>query len=161
MIKNRIFFRSPDDAFITHRGLFQAVRSYLHFSQLSAWYSSSKGEQPKNVLFRITIPGETFASKFVCSSPPEEHFFPAAAVGRTSSVHVAVRSMPRSDVVPKVICPHTMQQKTVDKKEEGEEITAEEVATSGQARTMVGTEAFGEETKLAIAGSLAWREVNK
>ena len=27
---------------ITSHGLFQAVRSYLHFSQLSAWYSSSR-----------------------------------------------------------------------------------------------------------------------
>ena len=28
---------------ISSHGLFQAVRSYLHFSQLSAWYSSSRG----------------------------------------------------------------------------------------------------------------------
>ena len=94
-------FRSGRDSahYISAHGLFQAVRSYLHFSQLSAWFASSRGEQPKNVLFRITIPGETFASKFAApaagKAAPEEHFFPAAAVGRSSSVHVSVRSMPR------------------------------------------------------------------
>ncbi len=61
---------------LSSRGLFQAVRSYLHFSQLCAWFSSSGGERPKNVLYRITIPGETFSSKF--KSPPEEHSFPPA-----------------------------------------------------------------------------------
>ena len=61
---------------IASKGLFQAVRSYLHFSELSAWYSSSAGEKPKNVLYRITIPGETFASKF--PREPEEHIFPEA-----------------------------------------------------------------------------------
>lgn len=62
---------------ISSQGLFQAVRSYLHFSQLSAWYSNSKGQEPKNVLYRITIPGETFSSKFSCK--PEEHTFPSAS----------------------------------------------------------------------------------
>ena len=52
-------------------------RSYLHFSQLSAWYSSHRGQQPQNVLYRITIPGETFASKFSCR--PEHHSFPSAS----------------------------------------------------------------------------------
>ena len=65
------------DYLITSHGLYQAVRSYLHFSQLSAWYSSSRGQEPKNVLYRITIPGEAFASKFSCK--PEEHYFPSAS----------------------------------------------------------------------------------
>ena len=90
-------FRSGKDAhYINSHSLFQAVRSYLHFSQLSAWLSSSRGEEPKNILFRITIPGETFASKFASNqAAPEEHSFPPAAVGRSSSVHVSVRSIPR------------------------------------------------------------------
>ena len=69
-------FSSPTEQPITSRGLFQAVRSYLHFSQLSAWYSSTKGLEPKNVLYRITIPGENFSTKF--ASKPIEHFFPPA-----------------------------------------------------------------------------------
>lgn len=66
----------PGESYINSRGLFQAVRSYLHFSQLSAWYSGSQGRDPKNVLYRITIPTEAFSSKFAW--PPEEHIFPAA-----------------------------------------------------------------------------------
>ena len=42
--------------------LLQAVRSYLHFSQLSAWYSTTGGASPWNILIRITIPGEEFES---------------------------------------------------------------------------------------------------
>ena len=45
-------------------GLLQAVRSYLHFSQLSAWYSKTTGSKPWNVLIRVTIPGQEFATKF-------------------------------------------------------------------------------------------------
>ncbi len=62
---------------ITPKALFAAVRSYLHFSQLSAWYSSHRGQLPQNVLYRITIPGEAFASKFSCQ--PEHHSFPSAS----------------------------------------------------------------------------------
>lgn len=68
-------YRSSEQP-INSRGLFQAVRSFLHFSQLAAWYSSSKGKEPKNVLYRITIPGETFSTKF--SQAPIEHRFPPA-----------------------------------------------------------------------------------
>ena len=64
------------------------------------------GVQPKNVLYRITIPGEAFASKFSCSQP-EDHVFPAANVGN-SSVHVSVRSLPRREDIPNVRCPHTV-----------------------------------------------------
>ncbi len=71
-----LFSLSPSDHLIDSRGLFQAVRSYLHFSQLSAWLKSSRGENPNNLLFRVTIPGEAFATKF--SLPPEQHFFPRA-----------------------------------------------------------------------------------
>ena len=66
-----------EEHLISSHGLFQAVRSYLHFSQLSAWYSSSRGQNPNNILYRITIPGEAFASKFSCR--PEEHYFPSAS----------------------------------------------------------------------------------
>ena len=41
--------------------LLQAVRSYLHFSQLAAWYSKSGGVEPRNILVRITIPDEAFS----------------------------------------------------------------------------------------------------
>ena len=46
---------------ISSRSLLQAVRSYLHFSQLAAWYSKSGGAEPRNILVRITIPDEAFS----------------------------------------------------------------------------------------------------
>jgi len=60
------------------RSLLQVIRSYLHFSQLAAWLSLSKGDSPKNVLYRITMPGEAFVSKF--PSVHLDHEFPIAGV---------------------------------------------------------------------------------
>jgi len=113
--------------------LLQAVRSYLHFSQLSAWYSKTGGTSPWNILIRITIPGEEFESKF--TQPPETHFFPAAHAGGNSTVAVAVRSLPRTDEIPKVICSHNQQPGTTIAHEE-------------------------EEAKLGIAGALAWQDTS-
>jgi len=112
--------------------LLQAVRSYLHFSQLSAWYSTTGGTSPWNILIRITIPGEEFASKF--TQPPEKHYFPTAWVGGNSSIAVSVRSLPRTDEIPKVVCSHNQPQASSPTVEEE------------------------EESKLGMAGALAWRD---
>jgi hypothetical protein len=80
---------SPSEHQITSRGLFQAVRSFLHFSQLSAWYSSARGQEPKNVFYRITIPGENFSTKFSQTSI-EEHFFPPACKCLTKTIYIWV-----------------------------------------------------------------------
>ncbi|KAJ1519327.1 hypothetical protein ONE63_004626 [Megalurothrips usitatus] len=95
--------RHCDPAPMLARGLIQAVRSQLHFSQLSAWWSSSKGVQPSNVTYRITVPGQAFSSQF--SRPPSEHTFPLASVGKTGSIKVCTRSLPRMDLVPVIHCP--------------------------------------------------------
>jgi hypothetical protein len=58
------------------KSILHAVRSFLHFSQLSAWLALSKGESPKNIMYRVTIPGENFLSKFVQNQSPEYHEFP-------------------------------------------------------------------------------------
>lgn len=79
-------FSSNKSCSMSVRGLFQAVRSQLHFSQLSAWWSSSKGTVPKNVCYRVTLPGEAFASHF--SRPPLEHSFPTAAINSESILKV-------------------------------------------------------------------------
>ena len=139
------------------------MRSYLHFSQLSAWLSSSRGEEPKNILFRITIPGETFASKFASSpataaaagaagAAPQEHSFPPAAVGRSSSVHVSVRSIPRTanSAVPSVICPHKEREGAVAVDAEFDGATP---STSPEEEDAAG--------KVAMVGAAAWRDVNK
>jgi len=112
---------------ITCLSLLQAVRSYLHFSQLSAWYSTTEGATPWNILIRITVPGEEFESKF--TQPPEKHYFPQAGVDGKSIISVSVRSLPRTDKIPKVVCSHNQ----------------------------LGIE-VEEDSKLEIAGSLAWRE---
>ena len=117
---------APSSGHMTGLSLLQAVRSYLHFSQLSAWYSKTGGSQPWNVLMRITIPGEEFSSKF--SRPPEQHYFPPAWGGGNSNISVSVRSLPRTDEIPLVICPHSQE--------------AEEE----------------EESKLGMAGSLTWQD---
>ena len=106
--------------------LLQAVRSYLHFSQLSAWYSKTGGASPWNILVRITIPGEEFGSKF--TQPPEKHTFPPAGGEGKSVIAVSVRSLPRTDKIPMVVCSHNKSVET------------------------------GEESKLEIAGSLACRD---
>jgi hypothetical protein len=113
--------------------LLQAVRSYLHFSQLSAWYSKTGGASPWNILIRVTIPGEEFESKF--TQAPETHYFPAAQAGGNSMIAVAVRSLPRTNEIPKVLCSHNQQT--------GTQIVDEE-----------------EETKLGIAGALEWQDTS-
>ncbi|XP_026287167.2 uncharacterized protein LOC113212601 isoform X2 [Frankliniella occidentalis] len=96
-------FRTSDPAPMLARGLVQAVRSQLHFSQLSAWWSSSKGSRPSNISYRITVPGQVFASQF--SRPPSEHTFPLASVGKNGSIKVCARSLPRMELVPIIHCP--------------------------------------------------------
>ena len=68
--------------------LVQAVRSFLHFSQLSAWLNKSSGSRPQQLLYRVTMPGQAFASKF--ASKPVEHHFPLAHVGRLATHAIKV-----------------------------------------------------------------------
>lgn len=157
------------DYLITSHGLYQAVRSYLHFSQLSAWYSSSRGQEPNNVLYRITIPGEAFASKFSCK--PEEHYFPSANVGRASSVHVSVRSLPRCEEVPRVTCPHNVVSTPHQEYSPLSPITSSssgssEVLSPHAASPIPSSSSSTEdqpgtvqdENKLSMAGALEWRD---
>ncbi|CAG7816618.1 unnamed protein product [Allacma fusca] len=83
------------------RNLLQAVRSFLHFSQLSAWLSLTKGEEPRYIMYRVTMPGEDFASKFVRT--PQDHEFPLANVKNTT-IKVLVKSLPRSERIPHILC---------------------------------------------------------
>ncbi|RXG69201.1 hypothetical protein Avbf_05610 [Armadillidium vulgare] len=98
-----VFDRNMPEALISGWSLVAAVRSFLHFSQLSAWLSASGGSQPPNVLYRLTVTSPVFCSKFVAES--EEHTFPIANVGQDTAIKVVVRSLPRSNRAPKVSCP--------------------------------------------------------
>lgn len=70
--------------------LIQAARSFLHFSQLSAWLNKSSGSRPQQLLYRVTMPGQAFASKF--ASKPVEHHFPLAHVGRLATHAIKVKT---------------------------------------------------------------------
>lgn len=67
--------------------LLAAVRSFLHFSQLSAWLSVSGGRRPPNVLYRLTVTSPVFCSKFL--EEAEEHVFPLAYMGQDTSIKVS------------------------------------------------------------------------
>ncbi|XP_043198980.1 protein FAM214A-like isoform X2 [Amphibalanus amphitrite] len=86
------------------RALLQAVYSYLHFSQLSAWLSRSGGAVPSNVMYRITVPGDAFGTRFA-GGTPQLHTFPTAYLARDRTlVQVSVRALPRCDAVPSIPC---------------------------------------------------------
>lgn len=90
------------DASISPRGLIQAVRSFLYFSQLCAWFSLSGGKSPRNIHYRVCVPGEAFSSKF--SSQPDSHIFPVANIGRNTAMKVQIKYHPRCGEIPSVPC---------------------------------------------------------
>ncbi|XP_055951908.1 atos homolog protein A-like isoform X1 [Argiope bruennichi] len=94
--------RRVPDASISPRGLIQAVRSFLYFSQLCAWYSLTGGKSPQNVHYRVCVPGEAFSSKF--STQPDCHMFPVANIGRNSAMKVLMKCHPRCGEIPTVPC---------------------------------------------------------
>ncbi|KAH6929958.1 hypothetical protein HPB50_007487 [Hyalomma asiaticum] len=95
--------RRIPEATAAPRSLIQAMRSYLHFSQISAWYSLSGGRNPRSIYYRISVPGEAFSSKFLCS--PHVHNFPVAHLGRNASIKVSVKSVPRCpNGIPAIAC---------------------------------------------------------
>lgn len=49
------FLNRSGDRFIEEKTLLLAVRSYVFFSQLSAWLSASHGIVPRNILYRSDI----------------------------------------------------------------------------------------------------------
>ncbi|XP_037081530.1 protein FAM214A-like [Pollicipes pollicipes] len=84
--------------------LLQAVYSYLHFSELSAWLSRSGGARPRNVMYRITVPGDAFGTRFA-GGAPQLHTFPTAYLAKDRTlVQVSVRARPRCDAVPTIPC---------------------------------------------------------
>lgn len=68
------------------QGLYQAVRSRLHFSQVAAWWSRSNGAEPSYIATRIVSHNEDNLSKFRETST--EHTFPLAGNGDGNSIKV-------------------------------------------------------------------------
>ncbi|XP_071780055.1 atos homolog protein A [Centroberyx gerrardi] len=94
--------RQSGDRFIEEKTLLLAVRSYVFFSQLSAWLSASHGIVPRNILYRISAADEELVWQF--SQPPSEHLFPVPNVSQSIALRVRVQSLPRQPTYPTLAC---------------------------------------------------------
>ncbi|XP_064645223.1 atos homolog protein A-like [Lineus longissimus] len=99
--------RKPCVPHVTNWSLFQALRSYLYFSQLSSWLTASKGTKPKYWDVGIVPPGELDVNRF--SQKPDCHNFPIMHISRTSSIKISVLTRPRSQELPRIPCPLSHQ----------------------------------------------------
>ncbi|KAK3570832.1 hypothetical protein QTP86_028014, partial [Hemibagrus guttatus] len=94
--------RQSGDRFIEEKTLLLAVRSYVFFSQLSAWLSASHGIVPRNILYRISAANEELIWNF--SQSPSEHAFPVPNVSHSVALKVRVQSLPRQPKYPVLKC---------------------------------------------------------
>ncbi|XP_029956291.1 atos homolog protein A [Salarias fasciatus] len=94
--------RQSGDRFIEEKTLLLAMRSYVFFSQLSAWLSASHGIVPRNILYRISAADEDVVWQF--SQPPSEHIFPVPNVSQSVALQVRVQSLPRQPTYPTLAC---------------------------------------------------------
>lgn len=83
-----------------------AVRSQLHFSQISAWLSTPENASKltkSNIVHRLSVPGETYElSQF--TSTAIKHDFPPTDIGNGLSLQISLQSLPRTPEVPTVKC---------------------------------------------------------
>lgn len=86
---------------VTGRFLLQAIRSYLHFSQLSSWMITSIGCLPFEVIYRLYAPGETVNYSFKVI--PVVHHFPQSDMTH-ATMKVSVASLPRPQDMPHLTC---------------------------------------------------------
>ncbi|KAL4613346.1 protein FAM214A-like [Arapaima gigas] len=94
--------RQSGDRFIEEKTLLLAVRSYVFFSQLSAWLSASHGIVPRNILYRISAADEELVWHF--SQPPAEHAFPVPNISHSVALKVRIQSLPRQPNYPALKC---------------------------------------------------------
>ncbi|XP_070234020.1 atos homolog protein A isoform X3 [Bos mutus] len=94
--------RQSGDRFIEEKTLLLAVRSFVFFSQLSAWLSVSHGATPRNILYRISAADVDLQWNF--SQTPIEHVFPVPNVSHNVALKVSVQSLPRQSNYPVLTC---------------------------------------------------------
>ncbi|XP_060611545.2 atos homolog protein A isoform X1 [Anolis sagrei] len=94
--------RQSGDRFIEEKTLLLAVRSFVFFSQLSAWLSVSHGAVPRNILYRVSAAHVDLQWTF--SQTPTEHFFPIPNVSYNVALKVSVQSLPRQSNYPVLTC---------------------------------------------------------
>nr|XP_020034331.1 protein FAM214A [Castor canadensis] len=94
--------RQNGDRFIEEKTLLLAIRSFVFFSQLSAWLSVSHGAIPRNILYRISAADVDLQWNF--SQTPIEHVFPVPNVSHNVALKVSVQSLPRQSNYPVLTC---------------------------------------------------------
>nr|DBA31743.1 TPA: hypothetical protein GDO54_007527 [Pyxicephalus adspersus] len=94
--------RQSGDRFIEEKTLLLAVRSYVFFSQLSAWLSVSHGAVPRNILYRVSPADGELQWSF--THTPTEHVFPVPNVSHNVALKVSVQSLPRQSSYPVLNC---------------------------------------------------------
>ncbi|NXO01542.1 F214A protein, partial [Rhinopomastus cyanomelas] len=94
--------RQSGDRFIEEKTLLLAVRSFVFFSQLSAWLSVSHGAVPRNILYRVSAADVDLQWTF--SQTPTEHVFPVPNVSHNVALRVTVQSLPRQSNYPVLTC---------------------------------------------------------
>nr|XP_045016515.1 protein FAM214A isoform X2 [Jaculus jaculus] len=94
--------RQNGDRFIEEKTLLLAVRSFVFFSQLSAWLSVSHGAIPRNILYRISAADVDLQWNF--SQTPTEHVFPVPNISHSVALKVSVQSLPRQSNYPVLTC---------------------------------------------------------
>lgn len=105
--------RSAEPLFFNFVQLLNAIRSQLYFSQLIAWLSLQEEDDnvelnsmkitDRNLRYRLTLPGETFASsKFIQTAI--KHDFPLTDAGNSFTATVSVLSLPRMNTKPNFLC---------------------------------------------------------
>ncbi|CAH1789359.1 unnamed protein product [Owenia fusiformis] len=88
-----------------------AVRSYLYFSQISAWLNMSKGAAPRNLAYRISAPGEYTETYWSETQLQQSHTFPGTVISKTDAIKVSVISRPRCPTIPAVLCKDVVEAK--------------------------------------------------
>ncbi|KAM8972264.1 atos homolog protein A [Pelodytes ibericus] len=94
--------RQSGDRFIEEKTLLLAIRSFVFFSQLSAWLSVSHGAVPRNILYRVSAADGELQWNF--SHTPTEHVFPVPNVSHNVALKVSVQSLPRQSNYPVLNC---------------------------------------------------------
>ncbi|XP_013365729.1 PREDICTED: protein FAM214A [Chinchilla lanigera] len=87
---------------VEEKTLLLAVRSFVFFSQLSAWLSVSHGAVPRNILYRISAADADLQWRF--PQTPVEHVFPVPNVSHNVALKVSVQSLPRQSNYPVLSC---------------------------------------------------------
>ncbi|KAM4749656.1 atos homolog protein A isoform 2-T2 [Rhinophrynus dorsalis] len=94
--------RQSGDRFIEEKTLLLAIRSFVFFSQLSAWLSVSHGAVPRNIIYRVSAADGELQWNFAHS--PTEHVFPVPNVSHNVALKVSVQSLPRQSCYPVLNC---------------------------------------------------------